>query len=140
MKIVLLEERAGQKYPEREFTAEVIKLGRDPIASHIVYDQSEWPMVSRRHAEFRQRAGRCLIADTNSRFGTFVDGNRVGDPAEIRVGSVVQLGPGGPVLRVIAIEQTMVAQAAPARDGAFREQTTLRDEAAAADSSSDPTH
>ena len=41
MKIVLLEERAGKPYPEREFTAEAVKIGRDPIACHIVYDQSE---------------------------------------------------------------------------------------------------
>jgi pSer/pThr/pTyr-binding forkhead associated (FHA) protein len=138
MKIVLLEERAGQPYPEREFTAEVIKIGRDPIACHIVYDQSEWPMVSRRHAEFRQRDGRCLIADTNSRFGTFIDGERVGDPSEVRVGARVQLGPGGPLLRVISIEQTPRAQAAPARSGSFREQTTLRDGPATSDPSSDP--
>ena len=138
MKIVLLEERAGDPYPEREFTAEVVKIGRDPIACHIVYDQGEWPMVSRRHAEFRQRAGRCLVVDTNSRFGTFVDGERVGDPCDVRVGSRVQLGPGGPLLRIIAIEQTPLAKAAP-RDGSFRQQTTLRDGPAAADSSKDPT-
>ena len=34
-------------------------------------------MVSRRHAEFRQRDGRCLLVDTRSRFGTFIDGKRV---------------------------------------------------------------
>jgi len=137
MKIVLLEELAGQPYPAREFT-EVVKIGRDPIGCHIVYDQSEWPMVSRRHAEFRQRAGRCLIADTNSRFGTFIDGQRVGDPSEVRVGSRVQLGAGGPLLRVIAIEQTPLAKAAPAPDGSFREQTTLRDGPTTAEPSSDP--
>ena len=111
MKIILLEDRAGQPYPERAFTAQVVKVGRDPIACHIVFDQAEWPMVSRRHAEFRQRAGRCLVADTGSRFGTFIDGQRVIDPCEFNVGARVQLGPGGPILRVMSIEQTASAQA-----------------------------
>lgn len=135
MKIILLEERAGQAYPERAFTAEVIKVGRDPIACHIVFDQAEWPMVSRRHAEFRQRAGRCLIADTSSRFGTFVDGQRITDPGEIHVGTRVQLGAGGPLLRVMAIEQTASAQA-DGQGGSFPKRTTLRN--AAAKTSRDP--
>jgi pSer/pThr/pTyr-binding forkhead associated (FHA) protein len=127
MKIILIEERAGQPYPERAFTAEVIKIGRDPIACHIVFDQAEWPMVSRRHAEFRQREGSCLIVDTGSRFGTFVDGQRVTDPSEIQAGARVQFGPGGPMMRILAIEDTPAAQAARAPDGSFRQRTTLRD-------------
>jgi pSer/pThr/pTyr-binding forkhead associated (FHA) protein len=138
MKIILLEECAGQPYPEREFTSEVVKIGRDPIACHIIYDQGEWPMVSRRHAEFRQRDGRCLLADTGSRFGTFVDGRRVTDPCEVRVGDRVQFGPGGPLMRVIAIEQTPSAQAAQAPDGSFRDRTTLRDEPVPSKTSRDP--
>ena len=63
-------------------------------------------MVSRKHAEFRLTEGRCLIADTNSRFGTFVDGQRISEPLEVRVGSNVQFGAGGPILRVVSIEQT----------------------------------
>jgi pSer/pThr/pTyr-binding forkhead associated (FHA) protein len=127
MKIVLLEERAGQPYPERAFTAEVVKIGRDPLECHIVFDQGEWPMVSRRHAEFRQRAGRCLLVDTNSKFGTFIDGERVGDPSEVSVGTRVQFGAGGPLMLVTAIEQTAAAPTSAPRDGSFRNQTTLRD-------------
>ncbi len=63
-------------------------------------------MVSRKHAEFRLQTGRCLVADTNSRFGTFVNGEKVSTPVEVRVGAHVQLGAGGPILRVISIEQT----------------------------------
>jgi ABC-type multidrug transport system ATPase subunit len=121
MKIVLVEERAGQSNPEREFTSEVIKIGRDPIESHLVFDQSEWPMVSRRHAEFRLRDGRCLIADTSSKFGTFVDGQRVEEPREVRVGTRVQFGAAGPAVRVVAIEQTPVARPVPS--GAFARET-----------------
>jgi len=127
MKITLLEERAGQPYPERAFTSEIVKIGRDPLECHVVFDQGEWPMVSRRHAEFRQRDGRCLLVDTRSRFGTFIDGKRVVDPREVRVGDRAQFGPGGPLMRILAIEETPVAHAAKAREGSFRDRTTLRD-------------
>src|SRR2546428_1047498 len=105
MKIVLVEERSGQPQPEREFTSEVVKVGRDGLECHLVFDQSEWPMVSRRHAEFRLRDGRCSLVDTNSKFGTFLDGQRVVSPSEVRVGARVQFGAGGPVVRVAGIEQ-----------------------------------
>lgn len=140
MKIILLEEHDGQPYPERAFTSEIVKVGRDPIGCHIVFDQAEWPMVSRRHAEFRQRAGHCFLVDTNSKFGTFVDGERVGDPSEIRVGSRVQFGAGGPLMRVTAIEQTPSAKAPSKPDSAFRARTTLRDAPKTPEKSRDPGH
>ena len=132
MKIVLLEEQVGQTYPERAFTSEVVKIGRDPLACHIVFDQDDWPMVSRRHAEFRQRARRFFLVDTNSKFGTFVDGERVSDPSEVRAGSCVQFGRGGPLMRITAIEQTPRAQPPPAPEGSFRKHSTLLDGSAAA--------
>jgi pSer/pThr/pTyr-binding forkhead associated (FHA) protein len=127
MKITLLEERAGQPYPERAFTSEIVKIGRDPLECHVVFDQGEWPMVSRRHAEFRQREGRFLLVDTGSRFGTFIDGKRVIDPSEVRVGDRVQFGPGGPLMRILAIEDSSSSQAAHSSDSSFRDRSTLRD-------------
>src|SRR3954453_19853747 len=116
MKITLLEELAGQPYPERSFTSETVKIGRDPLECHVVFDQDDWPMVSRRHAEFRQRNGRCLLVDSGSRFGTFLEGKRVLDPCEVQVGDSVQFGPGGPLMRVIAMEESVAAKAAQASD------------------------
>lgn len=127
MKITLLEERAGQPYPERAFTSEIVKIGRDPIECHVVFDQGEWPMVSRRHAEFRQRDGRFLLVDTGSRFGTFIDGKRVIDPSEVRVGDRVQFGPGGPLVRILAIEDVSTTQASQSPNTSFRNRSTLRD-------------
>lgn len=127
MKITLLEERAGQPYPERAFTSEIVKIGRDPLECHVVFDQGEWPMVSRRHAEFRQREGRFLLVDTGSRFGTFIDGKRVIDPSEVRVGDRVQFGPGGPLMRILAIEDSPAGKSAQAADSSFRDRSTLRD-------------
>ena len=113
MKIVLAEDRSGKLFGERTFTADTIIVGRDPAVCHYFFAQDQWPMVSRKHAEFRLGDGRCLVADTNSRFGTFVEGQRINAPVEVRVGSHVQLGGGGPILRVVSIEQTPMPKAAP---------------------------
>ncbi|HEY3027591.1 MAG TPA: FHA domain-containing protein, partial [Pyrinomonadaceae bacterium] len=106
MKIVLAEDRGNELRGEHSFTAQVVKLGRDAAACQLVFDQEEWPMVSRQHAEIRWRDGRCLLVDTNSRFGTFLNGQRVGEPVEVNVDARVQLGAGGPVLRIVSIEQS----------------------------------
>jgi ABC-type multidrug transport system ATPase subunit len=113
MKIVLAEDRGGQLHGEHSFTSEVIRVGRDPAVCHYFFPQEQWPMVSRKHAEFRLSEGRYLVADDNSRFGTFVNGRRITEPVEVRVGSQVQLGTGGPILRVVSIEQAAVARPEP---------------------------
>src|SRR5437764_8735993 len=104
MKIVLIEERAGQPQPERAYEHPTVKIGRDPSECHVVFNQSEWPMVSRRHAEFRFKNGRCLLVDTNSSFGTFLNGHRISEPVEIQPGARVQFGAGGPVMLVARVE------------------------------------
>lgn len=114
MKIVLAEERNGQQRPERVFDLATVKVGRDPSECQIIFDQTEWPMVSRKHAEFRLQGHACLLVDTNSKFGTFLDGRRVTEPAEVRAGSRVQFGSGGPMMNVLRIELTTQG-----RPGAF---------------------
>lgn len=123
MKIVLVEERNGQRGPERAFEQTTIKVGRDPADCLIVFDQGEWPMVSRKHAEIRFKDGRFLLVDTNSSFGTFLEGQRVTEPVEIKPGLAMQFGAGGPVVRVARIEQV------PAQDihVSLADQETHRD-------------
>ncbi|MDX6402642.1 MAG: transport system ATP-binding/permease protein [Blastocatellia bacterium] len=113
MKIILAEDRNGQLHGEHTFASDVVIVGRDPAVCHYFFSQEQWPMVSRKHAEFRLSGGRYMVADANSRFGTFVNGQKITQPVEVRVGSHVQLGTGGPVLRVVSIEQSPVAQAEP---------------------------
>src|SRR5438132_10940049 len=79
-------------------------VGRDPALCHYFFSQEQWPMVSRKHAEFHLADGRCTVADANSRFGTFVNGERITQPVEVRVGSHGQVGSRGPILRVVSIE------------------------------------
>jgi len=116
MKLVLGEDRSGQLHGEHAFTSDLVLVGRDPAVCHYFFSQEQWPMVSRKHAEFRLGDGRCTVIDANSRFGTFVNGERIAGPTEVRVGSHVQLGAGGPILRVVSIEQSPVDKAAPAAD------------------------
>jgi ABC transport system ATP-binding/permease protein len=106
MKIVLAEDRSGKLLGEHTFAAEIVLVGRDPATCHYFFSQDQWPMVSRKHAEFRLSEGRWFVADANSRFGTFVNGQRLTEPLEVHVGTHVQFGGGGPILRVVSIEQT----------------------------------
>ncbi|HEY0545001.1 MAG TPA: FHA domain-containing protein [Pyrinomonadaceae bacterium] len=122
MKIVLIEEHNGQARPERAFEQQTIKVGRDPSECLVVFDQTEWPMVSRKHAEIRFKDGRYLLVDTNSSFGTFLNGRRVTEPVEIKAGANMQFGAGGPVMRVARIEE-----AAPAAHPSPAELETHRD-------------
>ncbi|MBV9928152.1 MAG: FHA domain-containing protein [Acidobacteria bacterium] len=100
MRITLVEVGEAQPPDERTFEQPLIRVGRDAEQCHLVFNQAEWPMVSRRHAEFRVEGGRCLLVDTDSTFGTFLDGRRVLEATEIQAGSCVQLGTRGPLLRV----------------------------------------
>ncbi len=109
MKIVLAEDRGGKLLGERAFTSDTVLVGRDPAVCHLFFSQDKWPMVSRRHAEFRFVDSRCMVADANSRFGTYVNGQKISGPVEVRVGSHVQLGAEGPILRVVSIEHDAIA-------------------------------
>ena len=111
MKLYLAEEANGQLLPEREWESGIVRVGRDGSDCQIVFDGTEWPMVSRKHAEFRTEHGRSVVVDLKSRFGTFVDGRQISGPAEIRAGSQVQFGQSGPVLRVVRIGPVQAARA-----------------------------
>ncbi len=124
MKIVLIEERNGQPIPpERAYEHPAVKIGRDPAECHIVFNQAEWPMVSRKHAEFRFKNNRCLIVDTNSSFGTFMNGRRIMEATEVTEGARVQFGAGGPLMIVARIEQPQAATPPPS----LAEMETRRD-------------
>lgn len=55
--------------------------------------------VSRLHAVIRLRGARAVIQDAGSTNGTYVDGERVNGPHELREGSTIRLGRRGPVFR-----------------------------------------
>ena len=123
MKIVLAEDRNGELHGERSFTNDKVLIGRDPAVCHYFFSQEQWPMVSRKHAEFRLGEGQVTVLDANSRFGTFVNGQQISAAVEVRVGAQIQFGSGGPVLRVVSIEQTPVAAVDPKSSGMARMET-----------------
>src|SRR6185436_8374477 len=98
MQIFIAEEKNGRLLSERCFESQTIVIGRDPSTCQIIFDSGEWPMVSRRHVEFRLSNGRCTVVDKGSRFGTLVDGKQSTSPVAARPGTKVQLGREGPVL------------------------------------------
>jgi ABC-type multidrug transport system ATPase subunit/pSer/pThr/pTyr-binding forkhead associated (FHA) protein len=112
MKIVLVEDLNGQVQNERTFEQATVKIGRDPSECQIVFEQARWPMVSRRHAEIRWREGRWLLVDTNSSFGTFLNGRRITEPSELQQGSKIQFGTGGPQIILIVLD-TSAPKAVP---------------------------
>jgi len=102
--ITFAEELQGQKHNETTYNQPVIAVGRNPATCQIVFDQKQWPTVSRQHAEFRLQNGSWFVSDSGSTYGTFLDGQLVKGPAAVRLHSRVQFGSDGPVLVVTRIE------------------------------------
>ncbi|MCD9185213.1 MAG: FHA domain-containing protein [Pyrinomonadaceae bacterium] len=106
MKIVLAEERKGENIPEQSFNQNVIRFGRDRNECEIAFDNAQFPMVSRKHAEIRSQDGKWFLVDLQSSYGTFLDGQKISAPAMISVGSTLQFGINGPIFRVVWFEVT----------------------------------
>src|SRR5215472_12326223 len=113
MKLVLTEIHDEQKTTRREFQPSSIRLGRDPDRNDLVFPRERWASVSRSHAEIHFDHGRWLLSDAGSRYGTLLNGQRILSPTEIQSGSVIQLGPEGPVLKVELIDDELGSQSQP---------------------------
>lgn len=110
--IAFAEETQGRQQNETNYNGPLITVGRNPATCQIVFDQKQWPTVSRRHAEIQLQNGRWLLSDCGSTYGTFFDGQPVKEPTALRVKSRVQFGSGGPVLIVTRIEDKPEARLA----------------------------
>lgn len=104
MNIILAEERRGESLPEQSFAKSVILIGRDAFECDMPFDNTQYPMVSRRHAELRWQDGRWFLIDLNSSYGTFLNGQRIAAPQAIAAGNSIQFGTDGPMLRVVWFE------------------------------------
>lgn len=118
MKIILAEQRPGEQAAEQSFDQAVVLIGRDANECDIAFDNTQFPMVSRKHAELRWQDGKWIIVDLNSSYGTLLNGQKLGQPAALSVGSTIQFGMQGPMIRVVWFEvsETLfdIAPAAPA--------------------------
>lgn len=102
MNIILADENAvGGKSAEREFSKPAVTLGRDAAECDIAFDSTQFPMVSRKHAELRWQDNQWFLIDLNSSYGTFLNGNRIANPQPVPIASKIQLGTDGPALVVI---------------------------------------
>ncbi|MEK6281706.1 MAG: FHA domain-containing protein [Acidobacteriota bacterium] len=106
--IAFAEEIQGRQQNETSYSEPLIIVGRNPATCQIVFDQKQWPTVSRQHAEIQLQHDRWVVSDSGSTYGTFLDGQLLKQPGALRVDSRVQFGTGGPVLIV-----TSIGQAAP---------------------------
>ncbi|HSI89395.1 MAG TPA: FHA domain-containing protein, partial [Pyrinomonadaceae bacterium] len=100
MNITLAEDQKGQLLPERSFSQTTISLGRDESCD-LSFDKARYPMVSRSHAEIRWNDGEWMILDLGSTYGTYLNGQKMERPMSLPVGSAIQLGTDGPVIKVI---------------------------------------
>src|SRR5690349_19278969 len=115
MKITLSEEKpGGAASNEITYDKPVIGVGRDAGTCDIVFAKEQFPMVSRVHAEIRWHDGRWYLVDQNSSYGTFLNGERIMAPFPLTIGSRIQIGQSGPVLKVLRFDTPAVEAVAPA--------------------------
>jgi ABC transport system ATP-binding/permease protein len=98
MKIVLANQNTGS---EHSFEEAVIRIGRNAVECQIVFDQSLFPMVSRHHAEICVQNGKWVLLDSNSSYGTYLNGQKVVKPEPIQIASKIQFGTDGPIFIVL---------------------------------------
>jgi len=87
-------------------------IGRNPSECRLCFADQEQG-VSRRHARITWQNGIWMIADAGSSYGTFVNGKRLQGPVPLSIGAVIQLGEGGPRLRVERLDAAPQALSLP---------------------------
>lgn len=112
MTLILVEVDPVVQKPEMSFGRPVVVVGREAGECDVAFDKAKYPMVSRRHAEFRCENGRWMLNDLGSSYGVFVNGERIAGPHVLAVGNKIQFGTDGPTVVVIWFEAT--ADAPPA--------------------------
>ena len=105
MNIILAQPNAADgRAVDREFRKPVVTIGRDAAECDIAFEKTQFPMVSRKHAELRIQNGQWTISDLGSTYGTFQNGQQVTQPQPVQAGSTLQFGTDGPKLVVVWFE------------------------------------
>lgn len=105
MKIVLVVEKSkSQSAAEQTFEKPLIIIGRDANNCDIAFDNKDFRMVSRKHAEIRWQNGKCFLRDLGSSYGTYLNGQKLTQSQELNVGNTIEFGLGGPKTHIIWLE------------------------------------
>lgn len=112
MTLTLVEVDPVVQKPEMSFGKSVVLVGREAGECDIAFDKGKFPMVSRRHAEFRCEGGKWTLTDLGSSYGVFVNGQRITSPHVLGFGNKIQFGTDGPTVVVIWFDATESAGAA----------------------------
>jgi len=97
-------------YEGRTFAlgAEPLVVGRAAGAPNAITLAEGLAGVSRRHCTFRRDAAEVVLLD-HSRFGTFLNGERVAERVRVRAGDQVRIGDPGVTLSLIAVQPAPAA-------------------------------
>ncbi|MCC6749378.1 MAG: FHA domain-containing protein [Deltaproteobacteria bacterium] len=106
---------SGQR---QSFLQQTVRLGRDPTAD-VAFDLQADLLVSYNHAKIVTLEGKAVFLDLESTNGSFIDGQPV-SRQELRGGEVLELGRGGPRLRVTVTAERVTAPAPLAGAAAAR--------------------
>jgi adenylate cyclase len=74
---------------KKNFSNEKIVVGRDENCDLRLFHS----LISRNHFQLRREGKRHVVKDLSSRNGTWVNGRRIQNRKEIRVGDIIQVGP-----------------------------------------------
>lgn len=98
-----------------------IRLGRDPEAELALAGNAAHA-VSWQHAEIELEALDAFIRDCKSTNGTIVNERRISERTALHVGDVIQLGAGGPVLKVVEMDRSVPRRRGPGESSGVRAQ------------------
>jgi ABC-type multidrug transport system ATPase subunit/pSer/pThr/pTyr-binding forkhead associated (FHA) protein len=93
-------EFVGTGRPRFRLSSNTIWIGRE-TACEIRFDPGD-VMVSRKHASIRYEGGNFVLEDNKSFNGTLVNEQRISAPTPLYDGDRIELGIGGPLLRLLA--------------------------------------
>lgn len=104
MKIIFTHLNGSREGQVEEYTLPVINVGRGVESDIRIGDATPTDRVaSRQHAEFRREGNHLVLYDLGSRNGTYVNGQRVNGQIELATHDLIELGIGGPAMRVQVI-------------------------------------
>jgi pSer/pThr/pTyr-binding forkhead associated (FHA) protein len=109
---IVIDHMSGSRRGQRQELAagSRVRFGRHPECE-VSFDAHKDIDASSRHAELRPTADGWILVDVGSSNGTYVDGRRITETSVVRgVPATLELGPGGPRMRVFVGDDEQVAR------------------------------